>query len=81
MSRKLLQFEFTQIYMDIIVKLQDIKNLRTYFTKFGQSLDDKHTSISLKGSRTGHYAKVSLWYASLLTTIEFRFLYFRISNC
>ena len=37
--------------------------------------------ISLKGSRTGHFVKVSIWYASLLTNSRFRFLYFRISNC
>ena len=34
----------------------------------------------IKGSRTGHSDKVSL-YASLLTNTRFRFLYFRISNC
>ena len=32
----------------------------------------------VKGSRTGHFVKVSLWYASLLTNTRFRFLYFRI---
>ena len=36
---------------------------------------------NLKGSRTGHFVKVSLWYTSLLTNARFRFLYFRISNC
>ena len=34
-----------------------------------------------KGSRTGYFVKVSLWYASLLTNTRFRFLYFRVSNC
>ena len=35
----------------------------------------------LKGSRTGHFVKVSLWYASLLTNTKFRFLYFnRLEN-
>ena len=36
------------------------------------------TVRTLKGSRTGHSVKVSLWYASLLTNTRFRFLYFRI---
>ena len=36
---------------------------------------------NLKCSRTGHFVKVSLWYASLLINTRFRFLYFRISNC
>ena len=36
---------------------------------------------AIKGSRTGHFVKVSLWYASLLTNTRFRYLYFRISNC
>ena len=35
----------------------------------------------IKDSRTGHSAKVSLWYVSLLTNTRFRFAYFRISNC
>ena len=35
----------------------------------------------LKGSRTGHSVKISLWYASLLTNTRFCLLYFRISNC
>ena len=34
----------------------------------------------LEGSRTGHFVKVSLWYASLLTNTRFCFLYFRIST-
>ena len=38
------------------------------------------TGLPCKGSRTGHFDKVSLWYASLLTNTRFRFLYFRISN-
>ena len=46
--------------------------------KFALNMADP---ISLKGSRTGHSVKVSLWYASLLTNTRFRFLYFRISNC
>ena len=37
--------------------------------------------IIIKGSRTGHFVKVSLWHASLLTNTRFRFLYFRVSNC
>ena len=37
--------------------------------------------LLFKGSRTGHFVKVSLWYASLLINTRFRFLYFRISNC
>ena len=39
------------------------------------------TEHPVKGSRTGHFVKVSLWYASLLTNARFHFLYFRISNC
>ena len=37
--------------------------------------------MELKGSLTGHFVKVSLWYAFLLTNTRFRFLYVRISNC
>ena len=43
--------------------------------------DDLGQEGSLKGGRMGHFIKVSLWYASLLTNTRFRFLYFRISNC
>ena len=38
------------------------------------------SSEDVKGNRTGHFVKVSLWYASLLTNTRFRFLHFRISN-
>ena len=41
----------------------------------------KHPPMDMKGSRKGHFVKVSLWYASLLTNTKFCFLYFRISNC
>ena len=34
-----------------------------------------------KGCRMGRSDKVSLWYVSLLITLDFAFFYFRISNC
>ena len=44
-------------------------------------LDYFSDNNKLKGIRTGHFVKVSLWYASWLTNTRFRFLYFRICNC
>ena len=42
---------------------------------------DSYGIFTAWGSRTGHFVKVSLWYASLLTNTRFRFVYFRINHC
>ena len=38
-----------------------------------QRVRKKNFFFKVKGSRTGHFVKVSLWYASLLTITRFRF--------
>ena len=53
-----------------------------YLQSSGQNRKLRMSSVgdvsTVKGSRTRHFVKVSLWYASLLTNTRFRFLYFRI---
>ena len=53
------------------------------FLHYTYPAPNKHTvreyangGLYFKDNRTGHFVKVSLWYASLLTNTRFRFLYY-----
>ena len=66
-------------YLDhMLVKFWNLKLNQTWQTQSVSTKRDRSLNM-LKGSRTGHFVKVSLWYASLLTNTRFRFLYFSIS--
>ena len=53
-------------------KIVHTKNIHIKYTPGSHFIKVK-ISLNFKGSRTGHFVKVSLWYASLLTNTRFHF--------
>ena len=66
------------LHSSLWIKTMAICELVTVIVLFSFRLRTGHF---VKGSRTGHFVMVSLWYASLLTNTRFHFLYFRLSSC